>query len=81
MDNAVTHGQLTAALFRLGFTAHTRDEATVFTDAAHDAVIVIPDGGSESVVPVHYTAAARETVYWKGIAGRREFDRMLFSSR
>jgi hypothetical protein len=74
MSDTITYGQLTGALSSLGFTAQARGRVTVFTEADHDAVIIVPRADSDGVVPVQYLVAARETVFWKGIAPRKDFD-------
>ena len=77
MCNTITFRQLRLALSRLGFSAD--GEATRYRhhDPRRDALVILPDGSPEGVVPIHYLAAARDTVFWKGIASRRDFDEAL----
>ena len=77
MSDTITYGQLTKALQSLGFTAQVRGKVTIFTEPYRDAVIVLPTAEPDGVVPVQYTVAARETVFWKGITSKSDFERKL----
>ena len=77
MSDTITYGQLTGALQSLGFTAQHHGKVMVFTKPSHDAVIIQPNAEPGGVVPVQYIEAARETVFWKGITSKSDFERKL----
>ena len=77
MCNTITFRQLRLALSRLGFSADGAATRYRHYDPRRDALVILPDGNPEGVVPIHYLAAARDTILWKGIASRRDFDEAL----
>jgi len=77
-DTMVTYQRLDRALTKLGFTRTGREGCIVYR-AAHDAVIILPDGNSLDKVPYRHLLTASATIVYKGIADQQSFEHALLT--
>ena len=76
----ITYGRLNEALTALGFVRQRTDEFTAYQEAAHDALIVLPNRSADSAVGAPHLVTIRNTVAGKGVASLDELQTLLVGS-
>lgn len=77
MSEILTYGRLGRALTALAFTKKVTPEFTVFHNAEHDALIVLPNTKPEEAVRPAHRIAVRKTVIGRGVAGPAALQKAL----
>lgn len=77
---ALTYGNLSNALVRLGFIPSEGSDYIVFREAEHDAVILLPSMPANDTVLPHHFGTVRMTVTGRGVADEEQFETALAAS-
>lgn len=77
MPDTIPFSQLSAALQSLDFEKISTAEFTAFRHSRSDALLVLPREDLFPEVDLLHLGAARDTVFYKGVASLAEFDRLL----
>ena len=75
----ITYGRLDRALTTLGFVRKKTDEFTAYREAAHDALIVLPNMSPTSTVGDPHLVTVLRTVEGKGVVSADQFRSLLIS--
>ena len=77
----ITYGRLDGVLTEIGFVRRKTDAFTVYREADHDALIVLPNMHPDSDVGDPHLVAVRNTVTLKGVTSADRFQALLVSPR
>jgi hypothetical protein len=77
----ITYGRLDKALADLGFVRRNTEAFTVYREADHDALIVLPKMQPDSRVGDPHLVTVRNTVTLKGVASADRFQTLLVKPR
>ena len=73
----ITFGRLSATLSQIGFVRKETEDFIAYRQSAHDALIVLPKWGVNSIVDDSHLVTVRNTITGKGVASLDKFQAML----
>lgn len=73
----ITFGRLSATLSQIGFVRKETEDFIAYRQFAHDALIVLPKWGVNSIVDESHLVTVRNTITGKGVASLEKLQALL----